>query len=398
MLKLAPNVRSAVLGTALLVIAAVVVYLRWANPQPAALPTRSSGLFGQFDRDGNGVARRDEVADIDRKQFEALLEKADQTQLGALTQAQFERVLHATDDPRAERDVTSSGFGSQGADTGDSHGENSSKRRTTEEEHADTTAAQGGDAFRPTEGRDLFVDLDANGDGVLSRSEFAAIVGEWAATPGDADHQDEPNLGQGTAQAIDDDASPIGLVNAAATAQPMPAPQAPAEPGDVIIAYLPQKLFEKLDKDRNGTLSLAEVPLPHRNRLTQGDSDRDGRLSLAEFATVLGGKGAAEAAASGEPSVSRVRRRGGLITPPAAGEAIPVYEPVADGASDVQSGADVPAWFFGRDANRDKQVAQDEWPATELAEFQRMDRNDDGLISLAEAAVAGRAAEESSNP
>ncbi len=98
--------------------------------------------------------------------------------------------------------------------------------------------------------------------------------------------------------------------------------------------------------------------------------------------------------ASGNRRTTR-RRRGGLITRPSSGEKVPVYEPTQN---EPQSEAEVPSWFRQRDLNRDHQVAQSEWPTMALAEFRRVDANDDGFISRTEAAVQNRTGERKTTP
>ena len=74
---------------------------------------------------------------------------------------------------------------------------------------------------------------------------------------------------------------------------------------------------------------------------------------------------------------------------------MPVEEPAQ---SEPPSEAEVPARFRQRDLNQDHQVAQSEWPTMPRDEVRRVDTNDDGFISLTEAAVRDRTGERKTTP
>ena len=383
-MKLAPSLRSAVLGVCMFALVGVVAFRWWPEGQAVTSQARPPGLFDRYDRDGNGVARLDEVAEVDRERFESLLEMAGQTELAALTRAQFERALHA---PR--QIVT------------EPAGENSSEV-LPEAEANDLANAKDGkieadlatETIASADVHDSFASLDTDGDGMLSRDEFAEF---FETLPTSARIETRSASAMTDQAAVAGDASSTVLLAAEiiADAQPMPPTSVTLVPvEDVVIGFLPKRLFQKLDGNRDGALSKTEIPRSHVARLMRGDTDSDGRLSLGEFAAIFGHQGGNVKKASSNHRTTR-RRRGGLITRPASGEKVPVYDPTQN---EPRSEAEVPSWFHQRDLNRDHQVAQSEWPAMALAEFRRVDANDDGFISRTEAATQGRTGERKTTP
>src|SRR3972149_11676864 len=90
MLRLSRYWRTLVLGVVAISLGVIVVY----RPGSTSRATRpAGGLFAKFDRDGNGIASRSEVPVELQKQFEFLLSRVGQTEIGSLTEAQFQRAL-----------------------------------------------------------------------------------------------------------------------------------------------------------------------------------------------------------------------------------------------------------------------------------------------------------------
>lgn len=321
-----------------------------------------------------------------------------------MTRAQFERALHIPRQivteltgenssealPEAEvNDWTNAKDGKVEADltTEPTAGPSNVSNRSEQPDLTPTTIAS-------ADVHDSFGRLDADGDGMLSRDEFAEFVETLPKSARSSARSASDKTDQAAVAGEASSTVPLAA-KIIAGAQPMPSTSvtlAPVE--DVVLGFLPKRLFQKLDRNRDGALSKTEVPRSHVARLMRGDTDYDGRLNLGEFAAMFGNRGGDVKNASGNRRTTR-RRRGGLITRPASGEKVPVYEPVQN---EPQSEAEVPSWFRQRDLNQDHQVAQSEWPTMALAEFRRVDANDDGFISRTEAAAQGRSGERKTTP
>ncbi len=115
--------------------------------------------------------------------------------------------------------------------------------------------------------------------------------------------------------------------------------------------YLTSSVLERFDLNRSGRLEEAEaieLGLP----VGRIDVDRDGELSRQELTAYL--------------------------------------TELQDEAGDISEG--LPGWFYERDTNHDEQVAMDEfateWSDEKAAEFQKLDANQDGLLTISEAIQA----------
>jgi hypothetical protein len=101
-----------------------------------------------------------------------------------------------------------------------------------------------------------------------------------------------------------------------------------------------EQRFAALDRDRDGTLSRAEVALSPR-RFVRADGDGDGRLTRAEVS------GAFERGASGSSGTAALR-----------------------------------SMFWRRDLNRDRRVTRVEALAVADRRFMRRDRDGDGVVAV----------------
>jgi Ca2+-binding EF-hand superfamily protein len=131
------------------------------------------------------------------------------------------------------------------------------------------------------------------------------------------------------------------------------------------------RMFRELDVNSDGKLDDAELLNALRlwNELDRWDKNKDSKIDLHEFEAFL---------------LSQFR----------SGSTAEVSAPPAD--KDAQHGkpaepiyragklpADIPDWFKEWDADGDGMVALYEWQGT-MAEFQAIDRNNDGFITIAE--------------
>lgn len=134
-------------------------------------------------------------------------------------------------------------------------------------------------------------------------------------------------------------------------------------------------IFQKLDRDGSGDLVEGEIPEARRTDLMGRDTNADGRVDAAEFDAAI-----AELAPS--EKVLAAPGRQVLLTPPPAGQSVPIYVP-----KQAQRGA-APEWFQARDKDMDGQLGVNEWPRSALADFDRLDGNRDGFVTLEEALAA----------
>lgn len=134
-------------------------------------------------------------------------------------------------------------------------------------------------------------------------------------------------------------------------------------------------IFQKLDLDGSGFLVEVEIPEARRADLMGRDTNADGRVDVAEFDAAI-----AELAPS--EKVLAAPGRQVLLTPPPAGQSVPIYVP-----KQAQRGA-APEWFLARDKDQDGQLGLNEWPRSALADFDRLDGNRDGFVTLEEALAA----------
>jgi len=383
MSALLKNWRVAALAVTLALLAAVAVRTAW-RAEPDRSRSQRAGLFARFDRNGDGIARREEVPAELRQQFEFLLARAGQSKLGALTRVQFERALRA----------------GKAKGAGKPAGPNVSPGATPAAEQA----AQG---KRPSNKAAKPIVQQSSGSGAEPSTEPAAIAKSETKPPASGTTAGGPEAGQAgagpqPAAAQPGETSPsVPPATAGQQANAAPAPKASPGPAlrppavaTIQPTYSQAKLFDLLDTNRDGSLDAAEIPAAYRLQLMAADANGDGRLSLSEFAAGIraaarseqGGGGKAAAVPSGSVPA---RPAGGLVARPAPGEPVPT-RPKPKRAPPAEG---LPDWFSKYDANGDNQVAQYEWIRhAALDAFQRFDRNKDGFITAQEAAAANGAA------
>lgn len=140
---------------------------------------------------------------------------------------------------------------------------------------------------------------------------------------------------------------------------------APVSQSDQILRQA-REIMNKYDKNKNGTLDkdkgewVSSLPF----NPDKADKNRDGRVSMSELIEVLGGKaGASSGAASVAPKQSSA------------------YDRLPPG---------IPDWFFERDKDQDGQLTMLEygngkpWSEAIADEFRFLDKNNDGVVTIAE--------------
>jgi Ca2+-binding EF-hand superfamily protein len=162
-------------------------------------------------------------------------------------------------------------------------------------------------------GRRLFARLDRNGDGVIELNEVAPAAGKPATKRAGRQPQPVPRP---------DLARPPGRV---ASARPAPGVASRPDPGSV---------FARLDLNRDGSISFAELVAARRAVFERLDTNHDGSLSRAEFVVT----GAARARRFAELD----RNRDGRIS---------LEEYLSDGR----------ARFRAADTNRDGRLSREEF-------------------------------------
>lgn len=152
---------------------------------------------------------------------------------------------------------------------------------------------------------------------------------------------------------------------AKSTASPKTASAAPTSQADQILRQA-REIMNKYDKNKNGTLDkdkgewVSSLPF----NPDKADKNRDGRVSMSELIEILGGKaGASSGAAAVAPRQSSA------------------YDRLPPG---------VPDWFFERDKDQDGQLSMLEygngqtWSEAVADEFRFLDKNNDGVVTIAE--------------
>lgn len=145
-------------------------------------------------------------------------------------------------------------------------------------------------------------------------------------------------------------------------------------PKEFDLANEADKLFQHLDRDRDGYLTEAEMPAALRADLRRWDTNRDGRIDPGEYRAYFPRR------------LERVHND--LVEPPS--KSIPdVVIPDTDldarpkvfRAGKLPAG--IPKWFAEMDTDHDGQVGMYEWRRAGLAieEFSKLDLNQDGFLA-----------------
>jgi Ca2+-binding EF-hand superfamily protein len=136
--------------------------------------------------------------------------------------------------------------------------------------------------------------------------------------------------------------------------------------------------FDRMDVNKDGVLSDAEIPGALRSEMGKWDSNRDGKIQLDEYRAFFKASAPAEAAAS--PGASPIQ----TTTAPSLEE--------LDKRATVYRAGNLPrelqrTWFEQYDTDKDGQVGLYEWKEAgeSVATFRAIDANGDGFITAEEA-------------
>jgi Ca2+-binding EF-hand superfamily protein len=134
----------------------------------------------------------------------------------------------------------------------------------------------------------------------------------------------------------------------------------------LVVADRGRNLFDLMDGNRNGTITPREL-VTGKGRALGWDADEDGKLTDAEIPRFF-----RLAFRPGKPSIQNSQYFGGEES---------LSSPTGQGRSNLPG---APAWFPGMDRNRDGDVSRREFLGP-IADFDRLDADGDGLVSVEEA-------------
>jgi len=170
------------------------------------------------------------------------------------------------------------------------------------------------------------------------------------------------------------------------TASPTPTPEVDAEKQKKIERW-GDEMFRQADKNKDGLLDYEEMSETMRTERDKWDANKDGFIDSSEYKPYIvawvarrqeernEGKDNNNNDSKNNPPIIIEQPREDLVDEPKA----PVYR-----AGKLPKG--LPSWFESFDTNIDGQVGLYEWreAGRSIPDFQKMDRNGDGLLTIAE--------------
>jgi Ca2+-binding EF-hand superfamily protein len=155
----------------------------------------------------------------------------------------------------------------------------------------------------------------------------------------------------------------------------------PTAPTVDVLDARAEEMFRRLDTNGDGVLDHNEMPDDLRNERDHWDTDHNGTIDLNEY------KAFVRAKAQQMMNERTKASMGSLQAPASAPRTAPrIEEPKVKVYHYENLPKELPSWFKELDTNHDAQIGLYEWKASgrPLAEFLRMDRNNDGFLTVEE--------------
>lgn len=235
-------------------------------------------------------------------------------------------------------------------------------------------------AVKPDFPKERFEAMDHNGDGVLSPADRPMHEGHGPRGPQDGAGPGGPGR--------------EALIERLRAADKNNDQQVSLEEFNAAFPDAPEDAFKRRDRNADGVLSRADLPEggpegrrqgPPIERIRAADKNEDGQVTREEWN--------AEFPHAPEPLFDRIDRNGdGVLTPEDAPQGRP-GPPEGKGPAGARpdkprQGTDPAARLRKADTNNDGQVTAEEFktafPNAEEGRFQKLDRNQDGVLSEAD--------------